>query len=72
LFALIRFTALANVIAAPAITLPVGLSPEGLPVGAQLMAAPYRDEDLLAIARAAEGSFGFDAVPEHRVSAAGW
>jgi aspartyl-tRNA(Asn)/glutamyl-tRNA(Gln) amidotransferase subunit A len=71
LFALIRFTALANVIAAPAISLPVGLTSDGLPVGAQLMAAPYHDEDLLAIAQSAERSFAFDAVPKHRVSAAG-
>jgi aspartyl-tRNA(Asn)/glutamyl-tRNA(Gln) amidotransferase subunit A len=67
LFALIRFTALANVIAAPAISLPVGLTPtDGLPVGAQLMAAPYHDEDLLAIALVAERAFGFDAVPALR------
>jgi aspartyl-tRNA(Asn)/glutamyl-tRNA(Gln) amidotransferase subunit A len=66
LFALIRFTALANVIAAPAISLPVGLTPESLPVGAQLLGAPYHDEDLLAIALVAERAFGFDAVPPLR------
>lgn len=43
-------TALANLIGAPTLTLPVGLDGNGLPLGAQLMAAPGRDEFLLDLA----------------------
>jgi aspartyl-tRNA(Asn)/glutamyl-tRNA(Gln) amidotransferase subunit A len=38
----------------PVVTLPCGRTPLGLPVGAQLVAAPYEDDRLLAIAAALE------------------
>jgi amidase len=41
---------LANVLGLPAITVPLALSPEGLPVGVQLMGRPFEDELLLDLA----------------------
>jgi Asp-tRNA(Asn)/Glu-tRNA(Gln) amidotransferase A subunit family amidase len=38
----------------PALSLPVGLSEEGLPVGLQIVGKRYADEDVLAIAAALE------------------
>jgi aspartyl-tRNA(Asn)/glutamyl-tRNA(Gln) amidotransferase subunit A len=43
-----------SVIGFPAISLPCGRTPLALPVGAQLVAAPYEDARLLAIAAALE------------------
>ncbi|BCI53018.1 amidase [Mycolicibacterium litorale] len=56
------FTAPFNVAATPAITLPVGLS-DGLPVGAQLIAARGRDAELLRIAESLEDAVAFDHGP---------
>jgi len=41
---------LANVLGLPAVTIPVTLSEEGLPVGVQLVGRPYEDELLLDLA----------------------
>jgi Asp-tRNA(Asn)/Glu-tRNA(Gln) amidotransferase A subunit family amidase len=41
---------LANVFGLPAVTVPMGRSPAGLPVGVQLMGRPYEDELLLELA----------------------
>lgn len=38
----------------PALSLPAGLTPEGLPVGLQMVGNRYQDEDLLALALACE------------------
>ena len=38
----------------PAVSLPCGWTPQRLPVGAQLVAAPYEDARLLSIAAALE------------------
>jgi amidase len=40
----------ANVLGLPAVTVPVALSPEGLPIGIQIMGRPYDDELLLELA----------------------
>ncbi len=40
---------LANVLGLPALGLPVSTSPEGLPVGVQLLGRPYEDERLLEV-----------------------
>lgn len=40
----------------PALSLPCGRTPEGLPVGVQLAAGPFQDERLLALAAALEGA----------------
>jgi Asp-tRNA(Asn)/Glu-tRNA(Gln) amidotransferase A subunit family amidase len=41
---------LANVLGLPAVTIPVAVSREGLPIGVQLMGRPYEDELLLELA----------------------
>ena len=47
----------------PGISLPIGLTKEGLPVGLALDTLPGRDEKLLAIANAIEPLFGVLAPP---------
>ena len=57
-FALARNCILWSVLGFPVITLPCGRTPLNLPVGAQLIAAPYEDARLLAIAAALELELG--------------
>lgn len=45
-----EFTSLFNLTGLPAISLPVHISASGLPVGAQLVAGPWRDDVLLQVA----------------------
>jgi aspartyl-tRNA(Asn)/glutamyl-tRNA(Gln) amidotransferase subunit A len=52
------FTCLANFTGAPAITLPIGVSQNALPVGVQLMMPLGRDDDLLHLAAAVEAMLG--------------
>jgi amidase len=47
-----------TMLAAPALSLPAGFTPAGLPVGVQLVAAPGRDWDLLRWARLLEAATG--------------
>ena len=47
----------------PAITIPSGLSDEGLPLGIQLAAAPFQEETLLAAARWCEEVLDVSLVP---------
>ncbi|HEY1284686.1 MAG TPA: amidase [Solirubrobacterales bacterium] len=54
----VRCGALANLTGIPAISVPVGLSDEGLPIGLQLQAAWGRDELLLDAAEALERANG--------------
>jgi amidase len=42
----------------PALTVPAGRSPEGLPIGIQLVAGPGREDQVLAAARQVEHSLG--------------
>ena len=48
------FTALANFAGCPAISVPMGADPAGMPIGLQLVAAPWCEPGLLEIARAFE------------------
>ncbi len=60
---------LANVLGLPAVTVPVALSSEGLPIGVQLMGHPFDDELLLALAAQLEESRGaWGGVPVPRLS----
>lgn len=47
----------------PAISLPTGLSPEGMPTAVQLVGRRWGDWSLLSSARWAEAAIGFDARP---------
>jgi amidase len=52
-----------NALAAPAAVVPVGRSPEGLPIGVQIIARPYEDETALGVAEIVDTAFGYRAPP---------
>ena len=56
-----RYTQWFNALAAPAAVAPVGRSPEGLPIGVQIVARPYEDETALGIAAVVDAAFGYRA-----------
>lgn len=56
---MIAFTAFANITGQPAISLPVGMSPSGLPVGAQLIGGPFDEATLIRLAASVEPAFGW-------------
>ena len=58
------FTVTVNMAGLPAISVPAGLSDDGLPLGLQLIGPAFGEADLLATAHALEGEMGFDAKPE--------
>ncbi len=58
-----RHTQWFNALAMPAAVVPVGRSPEGLPIGVQIAGKPYADEIVLSIAAAIEQDFGYSAPP---------
>ena len=43
----------------PAAVVPVGASPEGLPIGVQIVARPFEDETALGIAAVVDAAFGY-------------
>lgn len=47
-----------NALGLPAIVVPVGRSPEGLPIGVQIVGRPYEEEIILAIAQKLEDACG--------------
>jgi Asp-tRNA(Asn)/Glu-tRNA(Gln) amidotransferase A subunit family amidase len=58
-----RYTQWFNLLGAPAAVVPVGRSPEGLPIGIQIAGRPYQDEAVLGIAAAVERDFGYQPPP---------
>jgi amidase len=58
-----RHTQWFNALAAPAAVVPVGRSPEGLPIGVQIVVRPFHDETALGIAAIVDAAFGY-RVPE--------
>jgi amidase len=58
-----RHTQWFNALAAPAAVVPVGMSPEGLPIGVQIVARPFEDETALGIAAVVDAAFGYRAPP---------
>lgn len=58
-----RYTQWFNLLGAPAAVVPVGKSPEGLPIGVQVAGRPFEDETVLGIAEAIDEEFGFIAPP---------
>ncbi len=56
-----RFTQWFNALACPAAVVPVSRSPEGLPIGVQIVARPFEDETALGIAAVVDAAFGFRA-----------
>jgi amidase len=55
----VRQTQWFNTLAAPAAVVPVGHSPEGLPIGVQIVARPFEDETALGIATIVDAAFGY-------------
>ncbi|HEX6880654.1 MAG TPA: amidase [Terriglobales bacterium] len=59
-----RYTQWFNTLGAPAAVVPVGSSPEGLPIGVQIAARPFEDELALGIAGVLDREFGYKPPPE--------
>jgi len=58
-----RFTQWFNALACPAAVVPVGSSPEGLPIGVQIAARPFEDEIAIGIAAIVDSAFGYRPPP---------
>jgi amidase len=58
-----RFTEWFNALGAPGAVVPVGRSPEGLPIGVQIVARPFEDETALGIAAVVDAAFGYRSPP---------
>jgi Asp-tRNA(Asn)/Glu-tRNA(Gln) amidotransferase A subunit family amidase len=59
----VRYTQWFNTLSAPAAVVPVGKSPEGLPIGVQIVARPFEDEVALGIASVVDEAFGYRPPP---------
>lgn len=59
----VRHTQWFNTLAAPAAVVPVGRSPEGLPIGVQIVARPFHDEIALGVAGVVDSAFGYQPPP---------
>src|SRR5882757_749247 len=58
-----RYTQWFNLLGAPAAVVPVGRSPEGLPIGVQIAGRPFDDERVLGITAAVEAAFEYQPPP---------
>ena len=52
-----------NLLGTPAVVVPVGKSPEGLPIGVQIVARPWQEELVISVAAALEDQRGGYAHP---------
>ncbi|MEE9300641.1 MAG: Asp-tRNA(Asn)/Glu-tRNA(Gln) amidotransferase subunit GatA [Alphaproteobacteria bacterium] len=59
------FTVPASLAGLPGVSVPAGLSGEGLPLGLQVIARPFDEETLLRTAEALERAAGFEAEPSY-------
>ena len=59
----VRNTSPFNQAGSPAVTIPVGVTSAGLPIGFQIAASAFQDLRMLAIAEFLEGQVGFDPTP---------
>jgi amidase len=58
-----RYAQWFNALACPAAVVPVGSSPEGLPIGVQIAVRPFEDEIALGIATIVDSAFGYRPPP---------
>jgi amidase len=58
-FDAMRYSQWFNLLAAPAAVVPVGRSPEGLPIGVQIVGRPFDDEVVLKAASVIDEAFGY-------------
>jgi amidase len=59
----VRHTQWFNTLGAPGAVVPGGQSPEGLPIGVQIVARPFQDETVLGIAAVVDAAFGYRPPP---------
>lgn len=59
----VRYTQWFNALACPAAVVPVGKSPEDMPIGVQIAARPFEDEIALGIAAVVDAAFGYRPPP---------
>jgi len=59
-----RFSQWLNLAGFPGATVPVGASPEGLPIGVQVIGRPHEEELVLAVAEAIETARGPWQAPQ--------
>jgi Asp-tRNA(Asn)/Glu-tRNA(Gln) amidotransferase A subunit family amidase len=52
-----------NLLGNPAAVVPAGKSPEGLPIGVQIVGRPWEEENVLGVARCLEDALGPWARP---------
>jgi amidase len=52
-----------NLLGNPAAVVPIGVSPEGLPIGVQIVGRPWEEERVLAIAACVERGGGWKEPP---------
>jgi aspartyl-tRNA(Asn)/glutamyl-tRNA(Gln) amidotransferase subunit A len=57
------FTVTANLAGLPGISVPAGLSAEGLPLGLQLIGRAFDEETLFRVGEVVERAAGFEALP---------
>jgi aspartyl-tRNA(Asn)/glutamyl-tRNA(Gln) amidotransferase subunit A len=62
------FTVPASLAGLPGISIPAGLSSNGLPLGLQILGRPFDEEMVLRVASVMEQAAGFSAVPAHTAS----
>ena len=55
------FTVTVNLAGLPGVSVPAGLSSEGLPLGLQLIGRPWEEGEMLNMASVLESSAGFNA-----------
>lgn len=58
-----RYSQWFNALACPAAVVPVSKSPEGLPIGVQIVARPFEDEVALGVAAHLDAAFGYSPPP---------
>jgi aspartyl-tRNA(Asn)/glutamyl-tRNA(Gln) amidotransferase subunit A len=63
------FTIPASMAGVPAMSVPAGLDPDGLPIGLQVIGKPFDEETVLAVGAAIERAAGFTALPAMRAGA---
>ena len=64
------FTIPASMAGMPGMSLPVGLSSDGLPIGLQLLGKPFDEETVFKVAHVIEKAANFTAVPQSLLSKA--
>ena len=57
------FTVTVNLAGLPGVSVPAGLTDQGLPLGLQIIGRPWEEGEMLNVASAIERAAGFTAIP---------